>query len=483
MERLTNIMNSLSAWFKDISFGKMAKQSNVFLLLAWRLSIAFVIIWAVMRFNDEAKKDTNSYVLKAFTVPPDMEKMGYRGETVVAKVMSEMLQIIYPKDNSTSRISACRQNDKARIKSQMRIADGSEKKDYDIKGLFEAAKTLFGMEDKVITGYIVTANQERTMFIQMPDEPLKSVSINENVPLDSLFYKAALFLTEQTTPQYLVNYLIQKKEFDTAETLLSELDFKQSNLPTATEQDHIQTLSNWANFYLTKAIAYNNTDFFPNALAKARELRQTYPNDIAGYAMEVSILMTKAGFGYHGYGYDNVAAIDTLARQALALSKEAERKGKRLNSAYFDKKQVMGLMLCNAAYLANQCHLEDPKILEKHFQKSRAIMPQSVYLYNTLAYFYLKQNNQDSAKRYISYALNANQTDGNISDSYAEVMLHFGDTTQFLKGIELAIKNQQPATLTNLENYRNNRRWESVRTSPLKARFQALFDQYARVRK
>jgi hypothetical protein len=483
MEKIKLFMTSFNAWWSDISFGKLINKSNALLLLTWRLSIAFVVIWAVMRFNDVANTDNDSYVLKAFTVPPDMEKMGYKGETVVAKVMSEMLQIIYPKDNSTSRVSACRQNDKARLKSKLRIEDGTEKKSYDIKSVFEAAKTLFGIEDKVITGYIVNADKQLTMFIQMPETPLKSVSIDENAPLDSLFYKAALYLTNQTTPQYLVNYLIQKKEFDRAETLLSELDFKQNNMPSATEQDHIQTLSNWANFYLSKAIAFNNTEFFQSGLIKSRELRDKYPNDIAGYALEVSILMTKAGFGYHGYGYDNIAAIDTLARQALALAKEAERKENKLNSAYFDKKQVMGLMLCNAAYLANQCHLEDPKILEKHFQKSRAIMPQSVYLYNTLAYFYLKQNKADSAKQYIAYALNANQLDGNISDSYAEVMLHFGDTTQFFKGIELAIKNQQPATLANLENYRTNKRWEGVRISPIKARFQALFDQYARLRK
>jgi hypothetical protein len=483
MEKITNFINGFIASIKGVSYGKMAKNSNVFLLLAWRLSIALVIIWAVHRFNSLANSGNETYVLKPFTVPPDMEKMGYKGETVVAKVMSEMLQIIYPKDNSTSRMSACRQNDKARMSPQLRIADGSEKKSYDIGSLFDAAKTLFGIEDKVITGYIVNTNQQLTLFIQMPESPLKAVSIDEKSPLDSLFHKAALFLTQETTPQYLVNYLIKQKDFDAAETLLSELDFKQSNMPTATEQDHIQTLSNWANFYLTKAIATNNTDFFQNALQKSRELRKTFPNDIAGYAMEVSILMTKAGMGWQGYGYDNVAAIDTLARQAFAVAKEAERKEKKLNSAYFDKKQVMGLMLCNAAYLANQCHLEDPKILEKHFQKSRAIMPQSVYLYNTLAYFYVKQNSPDSAKRYISYALNANQLDGNISDSYAEVMLHFGDTTQFFKGIELALKNQQPATLANVENYRNNKRWEPIRTGIFGTRFKALFDQYANARK
>ena len=132
-----------------------------------------------------------------------MEKIGYRGETVVAKVRSEMLQIIYPKDNSTSRMSACRQNDKARLTPQMRIADGTERKDYDIKSLFEAGKTLFGIEDKVITGYIVNADKQLTMFIKLPDESLKTVSISETAPLDSLFHKAALLLTRQTTPQYI----------------------------------------------------------------------------------------------------------------------------------------------------------------------------------------------------------------------------------------------------------------------------------------
>jgi hypothetical protein len=483
MEKITKVKPPSSNWFQSIRFGKMAKKSNVFLILAWRLTVAFLLVWAVMHFRTIANADNDSYTLKAFTVPPDMEKMGYRGETVVAKVMSEMLQIIYPKDNSTSRMSACRQNDKARLKSQLRIADGNDKGRYDIKNIFDAAKTLFGIEDKVITGYIVNTDKQLTMFILMPDEPLKTVSIGEKEPLDSLFYKAALLLTRQTTPQYLVNYLIQKKDFDAAETLLAELDFKQTNLATATEQDHIQTLSNWSNLYLAKAIASTNNDFFNYALVKARELRTQFPNDIAGYAMEVSILMTQAGVSYNGYGYDNITAIDTLAKQAFKVAREAESKEKRLNSAYFDKKQVMGLMLCNAAYLANQCHLEDPKVLEKHFQKSRTIMPQSAYIYNTLAYFYLKQDKSDSAKRYISDALNANQSDGNISDSYAEVMLHFGDTTQFFKGIELALKNQQPATLANVENYRDNKRWEGVKTSPFKERFKALFDKYAQLRR
>ena len=341
---------------------------------------------------------------------------------------------------------------------------------------------MFGYEDKIITGYIVNADNQITMFIQMPDEPLKSVSIPENTPLDSLFYKAALILTRQTTPQYLANYFIQKGHFEEAESLLSELDFKQNNLPDVTDQEHIQTLSNWANFYLSKAITLNQKELFNDALEKARELHNRFPNDIAGYAMEVSILMTKAGY-YDGYGYNKISAIDTLAKQAFALSREAERKEKRLNSAYFDKKQVMGLMLCNAAYLANQCKLENPKVLEKSFQKSRAIMPQSVYIYNTLAYFYLKQDNPDSAKRYITDALNANQSDGNICDSYAEIMFHFGDTSAFLKGIDLALKYQKPATLANVEKYRTDKRWQSIISTPFKAQYQALFDHYAQMRK
>ncbi len=480
MDKLRSFLNTFTTWFRGVSFDKFAKKSNVILLFAWRSSIAFLIIWAIWRFNNMTT-DNDTFVIKAFSVTPDMEKQGFRGETVVAKVMSEMLQIIYPKDSSTSRISACRQNDKARLKTQLRIADGSEKKDYDIKSLFEAGKTLFGIEDKVITGYIVNTNKQLIMFIQMPEEPLRSVSIDETAPLDSLFYKAALFLTRQTTPQYLVNYLIQKKQFEEAESLLSELDFRQNNMPDVPESEHIQTLSNWANLYLSRAITQNNKDFFSLALSKAHELRDRFPNDIAGYAMQVSILMTKAGY-HDGYGYNKLAAIDTLAKQAFAVAREAEKKERKLNSAYFDKKQVLGLMLCNAAYLANQCRLEDPKVLEKHFQKSRAIMPQSVYIYNTLAYFYLKQDNKDSAKRYITDALNANQTDGNICDSYSEIMLHFGDTTQFFRGIERALKYQKPATSENVKKYQADIRWVSIAKSSYKMQYDALFERYAKMR-
>ena len=481
MDKLRNLWLRFTTWYQEISLSKGAKKSNEFLLLLWRGSLAFLVIWIGFRFKNMTTEN-NSYVIKAFSVTPDMEKMGYRGETVVARMLSEMQLIINPKDSSTSRMSACRQNDKARLNTPVHIADGSERGTYDIKGIFQAVKTLLGKEDKEITGYVVNAKNQLTMFIQLPDEPLKSVSIGSDTPLDSLFYKAAIVLTRQMTPQYLANYLIQKKQFQEAELLLAELDFKQRNMPDATEQEQIQTLSNWANFYLTKATSSVDTTLFDDALQKAQELRDRFPNDIAGYAMQVSILMTKAGLRNSGYGYDNINAIKPLATQAFLVAKEAERKEKKLQSAYFDKKQVMGLMLCNAAYLANQCQLEDPKVLEKHFQKSRSIMPQSVYIYNTLAYFYAKQGNRDSAKRYINDALNANQLDGNISDSYSEIMLRLGDTTAFFKGMELALRNQRPATRQKVEDYRNDSRWGAVLNSPQKGRFKELFDRYALLR-
>jgi hypothetical protein len=473
VDKLQNLINNIKAWYAEFELSKTAKKANIYLLFLWRASLAFLVIWVLWKFNSETESDT--YALKPFSVTPDMEKMGFRGETVVARVMSDMLQIIYPKDNSTARVTACRQNEKARLKTQIRIAEGTQDKNYDIKGIFEAGKTLFGREDKMITGYIVKENSQIIMWIQMPDEPLTSVSIAESTSLDSLFYKAAVYLTRLTTPQYLANYWIQKKQFDEAEALLSELDFRQRNMPDATTQDGIQTLSNWANFHLAKGN-------FDQAFDKATELRERFPNDIAGYAMQVSILMTKAGYGYRGYGYDNIKAIDTLARQAFQIAKEAENKETSLHSAYFNKQQVMGLMLCNAAYLANQCHLADPKDLEKRLQKSRSILPQSVYVYNTLAYFYRKQNNAESAKRYITDALNANQLDGNICDSYADIMLHFGDTTEFFRGVELALKYQKPPTVASVEDYRNASRWQSVRNSAQKVRFEKLFDDYARLR-
>jgi tetratricopeptide (TPR) repeat protein len=473
VDKLQQLINRLKQWYADWELSKTAKKANIYLLFLWRASLAFLVIWLIWKFNSVTESDT--YALKAFSVTPDMERLGYRGETVVARIMSDMLAIIYTKDSSTSRVSACRQNDKARLKTQIRIADGTEAKTYDIKGIIEAGKTLFDREDKVISGYITQENRQTTLWIQMPDAPLKAISIGENTPLDSLFYRAALFLTRQTTPQYLASYLIQTKQFDEAERLIAELDFQQRNMPNATVEDGIQTLSNWANFYLAKGE-------FDRAFEKATELRQLFPNDIAGYALQVSILMSKAGYSRYGYGYDNIPAIDTLARQAFAIAQEAEDKENKLQSVYFNKQQVMGLMLCNAAYLANQCKLAEPRELEKRLQKSRAIMPQSVYIYNTLAYFYLKQDNPDSAKRYVTDALNANQVDGNICDSYAEVMLHFKDTAAFFHGIELALKYQRPATPTDVENYRNSPRWQGVRQSSRGKQFDELFDRYARLR-
>ncbi len=447
---------------------KGAKKANIYLLLAWRSVIALFAIWAIWRFNSITDSDT--FILRAFTVTPEMEKVGYRGETVVARILSEMLLIIYPKDSSTSRISACRQNEKVRLKTQMRIADGSEKSGYDIESLFQTGKKILGREDKVISGYTTNQDGRITLWIQIPDEPLKSVSIPDSTNFDSLFYKAALLLVRQTTPQYLVNYLIQTKQFDAAEVLLAELDFKQRNLPTATEKDGIQTLSNWANFYLAKSD-------FERAYLKAQELHDIYRNDIAGYALRVSVLMSQAVF-YEYYEPHRKSDIRLLAEKGFSIAREAEDRARHLKSAYFEKNQARGLMLSNAAYLANQCQLEKPKILEGYLQKSREILPQSVYIYNNLAYFYLTQGNRDSAERYIKDALDANRLDGNLWDTYAEMMLHFNDTTRFFTCFEKALQNQKLVDGITVEEYRKDIRWDGILKSPNKSRFQTLLDKY-----
>jgi tetratricopeptide (TPR) repeat protein len=469
MDKLQSAINQFKTWWQETRFDKGAKNANVFLLLAWRASIAFLVIWAIWRFTNIAESDT--FVLKSFSVTPDMEKMGYRGEVVVAKIMSEMLNIIYPKDSSTSRISACRQNDKVRLKTKLRIADGQNASGYDIEAIFEAGKTLLGKEDKVISGYVVNANKEWTIWIQMPDEPLKPVSVPDSLPFDTLLHRAALFLVRQTTPQYLANYLIQKKQFSEADVLLAELDFKQRNLPTATEVDGIQTLSNWANYFLAK-------NQYDRAYAKAEELHQHYPNDIASYALRVSVLMSKAAYLEYYEAETSREQIRELAEKAFAIAQEAERKEKRLKSVYFEKNQAMGLMLSNAAYLANQCQLHEPKLLEKYLQKSRKILPQSVYIYNNLAYFYLTQGNRDSAERYIQDALDANRLDGNIWDTYAEIMLKFRDTTQFFNCFEKALQNQKIVDGITVEEYRKDARWNGILKSANRTRFRDLLNRY-----
>ena len=106
MNKLRTLISRFTTWFHVTSFDRMAKKSNNILLLAWRTCIALLIIWAVWRFNNFTEND--SYVIRAFSVPPRMEQTGYKGETVVAKIISEMMQIMYPKDSSTS--SPCSNN-------------------------------------------------------------------------------------------------------------------------------------------------------------------------------------------------------------------------------------------------------------------------------------------------------------------------------------------------------------------------------------
>ena len=467
MKPLTSLLEPLKMSFADGSAIKAAKRANTVLLLGWRLLIASVIIWCVWRFRSVSENDT--YALKAFSVPPDLEKRGYQGNTVVAKILSDMLAIIYPKDSSTSRFNACRQNEKVRLKTQLKVADGSASDKVDINYLVETSKMLIGREDKVITGHIIHESDQWKAYIKIEDKPLHTIAISDLMPLDSLYFKAAFYLVGETTPQYLVNYLIQAKRFDEAETLLASLSFKQNDNENTPKAERIQTLTNWANFHLSK-------DSFRLAYQKAEELHQLFPNDLSSYALRVSILMAHATD--MTFKNPDTKEIKPLAERAFHVAMSAEKIENKMTSLYLNKQHALGLMLSNAGYLASMCHLQEAPILEKYLLRAKQILPHNLYLRNNLAYFYLNQKNYILAEKYAREAVEADRNDGNLWDTYAEIMLKANNPVRCYEYLDKALEHSKVVDGITVAEYKKDARWETLRKMDNAKQFNSLLKKH-----
>jgi tetratricopeptide (TPR) repeat protein len=301
----------------------------------------------------------------------------------------------------------------------------------------------------------------------MPDEGAYPLSIGKNESLDSLFHHVAVRLIRQTTPQYLVYYYLDKQEYDEAEQLLNEIDFKLNNeRKSATySNDRIQWYLTWTNFLLAKKD-------YPNALQKVEELRQAYPKDLAGHAQKVNILFSQV-IDLENQKVDKSSYLP-IVKQGNELSQLIEKQD--FSSQFLDKKMAKGWFYANWAYLLQKDNADSSRVLAT-YRKAIEFLPQSPAAYNNLSYYYMDNKNYTEAEIYLKKALFADPKDGNTWDTYSELMLLKGDTSRFYNCIEQALKNHNPTEGVSADGYAKDARWEKFWGEK---RFQNILKKYQR---
>jgi tetratricopeptide (TPR) repeat protein len=442
---MTTFFSKIAAWYADFKFVKFAQKGDDVLKFFARVFVFMLVFWILWAFRQAYQND--AYTLSAFNVPPSLEARGYSGTVVVDKIVAEMQAILSKRYFDEQNPEAYR-----RINTQPTLQFNTESRAgyFDLRALFQMGKLFLGKKDKTIRGHITLDTNVIRLSLLLPDEAAFPLSINSRASLDSLFHQVAVHLIRQTTPQYLVYYYLDKQEYDAAEKLLEEIDFRLNNehqKPTYSN-DRIQWYLAWTNFLLAKKD-------YPNALQKIDELQKLFPKDLAGYAQKVNILFSQV-VELENQKVDK-NTVKSIANEASKLAQFIENQN--FSSQFLDKKMAMGWLYSNWAYMLQKIETDSATVLTK-YRKSIELLPQAAASYNNLSYFYMDNKNYSEAEIYLKKALFADPKDGNTWDTYAELMLVKGDTLRFYNCIEQALKNHNPTEGVSSENYKKDARWQ-----------------------
>jgi tetratricopeptide (TPR) repeat protein len=444
---MTSFFSKIAAWYADFKFVKFAQKGDDVLKFFARVFVFMLVFWILWAFRQAYKND--AYTLSAFNVPPSLEARGYSGTVVVDKIVAEMQAILSKRYFDEQNPEAYR-----RINTQPTLQFNTESRAgyFDLRALFQMGKLFLGKKDKTIRGHITLDTNVIRLSLLLPDEAAYPLSISSRASLDSLFHRVAVHLIRQTTPQYLVYYYLDKQDYDEAEKLLDEIDFKLNNErdKTTYTTDRIQWYLAWTNFLLAKKD-------YPDALQKIDELQKLYPKDLAGYAQKVNILFSQV-VELENQNADK-STIKAIAQQATELAQLVENQN--LSSSFLDKKMAQGWLYSNWAYMLQKVGTDSTMVLEK-YRKAIELLPQAAASYNNLSYFYMDSHNYAEAEIYLKKAILADPKDGNSWDTYAELMLIKGDTLRFYNCIEQALKNHNPTEGVSAEGYAKDARWQKM---------------------
>ena len=424
-----NFLTKLKTTFTQLEYMSFIKDADRVLKFIGRVFILFLVIWILGAFRKVYQDE--SFVFSPFSVPPALVERGYSGEVLVDKILSDMHGILSKRYYDEQNPEAYR---KVLSRPDLSFSSGSRAGYFDFQALFQVGKVLLGKKDKTIKGHLTLDSTLIRLYIQMPDDVMIPLSISKKMSLDSLTQQAAEFLIRHTTPQYLVNYFINKQQFVEAEKLLQEIDFQLiSNIKNKNyDYERIQWYIGWINFYTAQ-------QDFENALRKAEELKTTYPNYLAAYVQIVNIYMSQIVQLENKRA--DVSIVKGIAKKAADVATQIEKEN--FNSLFLDKKMGLGWTYANWAYMLQKLNPNDADILPK-YKKAIEILPKASFVYNNFSYYYLDRKDYTACEEVVKKAVLADPKDGNSWDTYAEVMLLKGDTGRFYDYFEKALQNRNP---------------------------------------
>jgi tetratricopeptide (TPR) repeat protein len=456
MSLLQHLKNALT----QFDFMRFVKNADRVLKFMGKVFIFFLVLWILLAFKKVYQDE--SFVFSPFSVPPALVDKGYSGEVLVDKILSDMHAILSRRYHDEQNPEAYR---KVLSRPDLNFSAGSRAGYFDFQALFQVGKVLLGKKDKTIKGHLTLDDALVKLYIQMPDAEMIPLSIERNLPMDSLTQKAAQFLIRHTTPQYLVYYFLNKQQFAEADKLLQEIDFQLISNKKNTHYDYerIQWHIGYINYFLAQ-------QDFENALRKADALREAYPNDLAPYAQLVN-LYTSQLVQLENNQADS-ALVKSVAQKAIDVALKIEKED--VNSIFLDKTMGLGWVYANWAYMLQKININDARILPK-YEKAIEILPTASFAYNNFSYYYLDKKDYAACENVLKKAVLADPKDGNSWDTYAEVMLVRNDTLRCYDFLEKALQNLNPTEGITSELYAVDRRWERLRGEK---RFQDLLMKY-----
>ena len=441
--------------------------------------------------------------------------------------MEEREKILNYNDGSTSQSRIFfRATSKKKKVIETEIEEGKEFGALDIDAIFKTGKKILGIQEKVISGEITILNgDELSVKVYMFDDRNATFTGKRKRDIDGLLVEAAEYITEQTTPQYLVEYLIKKgvskndssslvfneKLLDKADKLLGTLEYNYNynDHDKDSEEKKIQLVACRTSWHLAKAIEYQlkkkvfKSDSlkwakaYDNENIAAWKVADTlkFSNDLAHYVLKLSILVSVI----NGYVYENKAKIKEYENHAKKLILNYE-PGNRILSAsfwneksnYFELRQAKGFINLSIGYLSNHFKKDDydkwwdKYDSERYFKKAikcfhnqntdLSVDNNEIAACNSLAYYFKKkaesaheQKSRDSFKNKaietLEEALLANKRDGNIYDTYAETIFDLNGKypdSLFYEKIRQALSNPKPVDGITVENYRLDSRWDEL---------------------
>ena len=538
MTQLRTFLTRLRSYFKTGNI-KALKEAFIagshLLMVAFKVTIVILLIVKFYKINN-----SNSYTLKPFSVPEELIKSGFTGETVIKKIMDERQKILYYNDSSTSQSRIFfRATSKKNVFIETKIEESKESGPLDIDGIFKAGKKLLNYNDKIISGEITKFKKNHLILkIYMPN------GLTENFTqriedIDILFKDAAEFITQQTTPQYLAEYLIKKSVrsndsatlvetvqlLEKADKLLRTLEYNTAKDKEKQQDLYVQLIACRTSWHLAKAIKLStqlrgfNLDrkdslkwkneydaCFENAWKQGDSLKSS--NDLAYYVLKLSTLMSVV----NSLSYNDANQTDHYKERSQILINECLDKSSLYStriwsnkSDYFEDNQANGFINLSIGYLSYRLDLHLDKYSSKYylqkaikcFHKENSVLwvdNNEIAAINSLAYFYKNkaQFEKDSNKNIVKYkenyinaqntfeeALQANKGDGNIYDSYAELIYDLNDkkaNESFYEKIRAALAHSKPVDGIAVANYWKDTRWQELVKSDVE--FRKILDSF-----